>query len=70
MERLFKRPESRLDAQRALGALSPNGQSYARHLVMSGPTGNVAAAKACGLTLEELEAAAQELEKAVRTLMG
>ena len=69
LERFFKRPESRIDAQRMLSNLSKSGQAYAKHLVMSGPTGNVAAAKSCGLTLAELEAAAQELEKAVRSLM-
>ncbi len=70
LEKLFKRPESRIDAQRMLNALSKNGQTYARHLVMSGPTGNVEAAKSCGLTPDELEAAAAELEKGVRSLMS
>lgn len=69
LERLFKRPESRLDAQRVLGSLSKNGQVYAKHLVMSGPSSNKAAAKACGFTPEQLETAVDELEKAVRSLL-
>ena len=70
LEKFFKRPETRIDAQRILSSLSKDGQTYAKHLVMSGPLGNVAAAKACGFTLEQLEASASELEKAVRSLMG
>ncbi|MEK6578479.1 MAG: hypothetical protein AABZ55_04570 [Bdellovibrionota bacterium] len=69
LEKFFRRPESRIDAQKMLSSLSKEGQTYARHLVTCGPTGNVAAAKSCGFTLEQLEAAAAELEKAVRSLM-
>ena len=69
LERLFKRPESRLDAQKALSKLSKDGQAYARHLVMSGPSSNKSAAKACGFSLEQLEAAANELETSIRSLM-
>ena len=70
LEKFFKRPESRLDAQRMLGNLSQDGQAYARHLVVSGPSSNEDAAKACGFTVERLLAAADELENAIRTLMG
>jgi hypothetical protein len=66
LQRLFARPDSRLDAQRLLLTLSPDAQAYARHLVMSGPSGNAAAAKACGLTEPALETAAQELESRIK----
>ncbi len=68
LERLFKRPETRLDAQRMLGSLSPDGQAYAKHLVMSGPSSNKAAAKTLALSLEQFESAAIELEMAVAQL--
>jgi hypothetical protein len=65
LEKMFKRPESRLDAQRILGKLSADAQTYARHLVVSGPSGNVAAAKASGLSKEQIELAAAEIETAL-----
>jgi hypothetical protein len=68
LEKSFKRPESRVDAQRMLTRLSPEGQAYAKFLVMSGPSSVETAAEACGLTAEKLEAAAQELEKAIASL--
>lgn len=68
LERLFKRPESRMDAAAALKKLSPNAQKYAENLVKSGPLANVTAAKACGLSGVEFEAAAEELESAVKNL--
>jgi hypothetical protein len=70
LEKLFRKPETRLDAQKVLSNLSKDGQVYARHLVVSGPSSNASAAKACGFTLERLEAAAAELEKSVRSLMN
>jgi hypothetical protein len=70
LERLFKRPESRLDAQKLLSNLSPQGQIYAKHLVTSGPSGNAAAAKACGFTPEQLEKAVSELENGLASLKG
>ena len=68
LERFFKRPETRLDAQKMLGGLSPDGQIYAKHLVTSGPMGNKKAVKESGLTAERLEAAAIELEAAIAKL--
>ncbi len=70
LQRLFARPESRLDAQRVLNGLSKNGQTYAKHLVMSGPSSNTAAAKVCGFTAEQLETAVSELEEGLRSLRG
>ena len=69
MERLSKRPESRMDLQRLLTAtLSPDGQTYAKHLITSGPSDNASAAKACGFTLEQLEKAVLELEEGIARL--
>lgn len=62
MEKLSKRPESRMDLQRLLEKLSPTGQIYARHLVTSGPSSMKAAAKDCELKVDEVEAALLELE--------
>ena len=62
LEKMSRRPESRLDVQRLLDKLSPRGQIYVKHLVMSGPSGLKAAAKACQLKVEEVEAALSELE--------
>jgi hypothetical protein len=66
LERMSKRPESRLDVQRMLDGLTEKCQIYIKHLVMSGPSSIKAAAKACGLTPEEVEAALQELETKMR----
>ncbi len=62
IERLSKRPESRVDLERALERLSPDGQIYIRHLVMSGPSSDITAAKASGLKKDALLAAAIEVE--------
>jgi len=70
LQRFFARPESRLDAQRLLNNLSPDGQAYAKHLVMSGPMANKTASKACGFTEERLEKAAGELEASLMSLRG
>jgi hypothetical protein len=68
LEKLSKRADSRLDVQRLLDKLSPNGQIYVKHLVMSGPSSLRAAAKACELKVEELEAALLELEQAIAAI--
>lgn len=68
MEKLSKRPESRMDLQRLLEKLSPTGQVYAKHLVVSGPSSLKAAAKACELKAEEVEAALAELEAGIAKL--
>jgi hypothetical protein len=68
LEKMFARPESRLDAQKMLGLVSADAQAYAKHLVMSGPSSNAAAAKAMGFTQARLEAAAEELEKAIAAI--
>lgn len=65
LEKMFKRPETRVDAQKILTKISANAQVYAKHLVMSGPSSNTSAARDCGLTKAELEAAAAELEVAI-----
>ena len=65
LEKMFKRPESRVDAQKILGKISAPAQAYAKHLVMSGPSSSASAAKECGLSKAELEAAATELEVAL-----
>ncbi len=62
LEKMFKRPETRLDAQKLLGRVSADAQTYAKHLVMSGPSGDAAAAKECKMTKAQLDAAAAELE--------
>ena len=69
LERFFKRPESRVDAQKMITSLSKDAQAYTKHLVMSGPTSNEEAAEACEFTLEQLEAAVDELENAIRGLI-
>jgi hypothetical protein len=68
MEKLSKRPESRMDLARLLERLSPVCQIYTRHLVTSGPSSIRAAAKACELKAEEVEAALAELEAGVAGL--
>jgi len=68
MEKLSKRPETRMDLQRFLEKLSPVGQTYARHLVTSGPSSIKAAAKACELKAEQIEAALTELEAGITKL--
>lgn len=68
MERLSKRPESRMDLQRLLENLSPNGKVYAKHLITSGPGDDKLAAKACEFTLEQLSAAMLELEQGLNAI--
>ena len=68
LERLSKRPETRLDAQNMLEALSPNSQTYVRHLVTSGPSNLEAAAKACNLQVEEVEAAINEIQTRISAI--
>jgi hypothetical protein len=66
LERLMKRPESRLDVQKMLERLSANGQTYVKHLVMSGPSSLLSAAKATGLKVKEVEEALVELDKGIQ----
>lgn len=68
MERLSKRPESRMDLQRLLDRLSPTGQIYVKHLVTSGPSSIKAAAKSCSLKAEDIESAQLELEAGIAKL--
>ena len=68
LERLSRRPESRMDVQRMLDKLSEPAKMYARHLVTSGPSGDAAAAKALEMTKAELELAANELENAIKSI--
>ncbi len=62
LEKMFRRPETRMDAQRILSKVSAQAQAYAKQLVVSGPTNDGATAKECGLTIVQLEAAMSELE--------
>lgn len=64
-ERMNKRPESRMDALKLLESLSDNGKLYARHLIMTGPTSTLTAAKSCGLTVRDIEEALLEIQKAI-----
>ena len=68
LERLSKRPESRMDVQRLLDNLSETGKVYTKHLVTSGPSSLLSAAKACGLKVDQIENALQELEHGVVNL--
>lgn len=68
IEKLSYRPESRIDVQRMFGKLSPKGQVYMRHLVMSGASSVLMAAKACNLTTAEVEEAITEIEAALALL--
>ena len=65
LERLSKRPETRMDVGTLLQNLSPNGQIYAKHLISSGPSSILSAAKACGLTSKDIEAAIVEIENGI-----
>ncbi|MDZ4676520.1 MAG: hypothetical protein SGI74_03340 [Oligoflexia bacterium] len=62
IEKFSKRPEARMDLQRLLDRLSPDGKIYARHLIMSGPSGNAATVTATGLTIKQIEDAMLEIE--------
>ncbi|MCO5141913.1 MAG: hypothetical protein M9962_02350 [Oligoflexia bacterium] len=68
LERLSKRPESRMDVQNLLENLSEHGKIYARHLITSGPSSLLAAAKACKLKVAEIESALTELETKIKLL--
>jgi hypothetical protein len=68
LERLSKRPESRMDVQRMLDGLTPNTKTYCKHLVMSGPSSLLSAAKTLSLTVQEIEAALDEIEKGIDSL--
>jgi len=70
LERLMKRPESRVDVQRMLEALTPNTQIYVKHLVMSGPSSLLSAAKATGLKVKEIEEALAEIDKGIAVIYG
>lgn len=68
LEKMSKRTDLRLDVQKILERLSPTAQIYVKHLVMSGPSSLKAAAKACELKVEEIEAALVELENGIGSL--
>lgn len=68
LEKLSKRADSRLDVQRILDRLSPTAQIYVKHLVMSGPSSFLSAARACELTVAEIEASLLELEKGIASI--
>ncbi len=68
LERLSKRPESRMDLQRFLTSRSPNTETYVKHLISSGPSSLLSAAKACSLSVKEIEAALDELEQGLLSL--
>jgi hypothetical protein len=68
LERLSKRPESRLDVQRLIEKLSPATSVYLKHLITSGPSSVKAAAKACEMKADEIEAALTELEQGIAKL--
>jgi hypothetical protein len=68
LEKMSRRTDLRLDVQKILDRLSPTGQIYVKHLVMSGPSSLKAAAKACELKVEEVEAALTELEQSIAAL--
>jgi hypothetical protein len=70
LERFSRRPESRIDVQRMLEALSPGAQTYIRHLAMSGPSSILSAAKALKVTAKEIEAALEEIEKGLQKIRG
>lgn len=68
LERLSKRPESRMDLQKLLTSLTPPTEKYVKHLIQSGPSSILAAAKACELSVKEIEAALTELESGLAGL--
>lgn len=65
LERLSKRPESRMDVQAMLTSLSAKATIYIKHLITSGPSSLLSAAKACELTSKEIEEAITEIETAL-----
>jgi hypothetical protein len=68
LEKLSRRVDARIDVQKVLERLSPTAQIYVKHLVMSGPSTVEAAAKACELTNQEIEAALAELEAGISSI--
>jgi hypothetical protein len=68
LERLSRRPESRVDLQRLLDNLSIDAKAYAKHLVTSGPSSLLSAAKACVMTSVQIEGALTELENGIAKL--
>lgn len=70
LERYSRRPESRIDIQRLLDALTPSTQIYIRHLITSGPSSILSAAKALKVTSKDIEAAISEIETALQKLRG
>lgn len=70
LEKFSRRPETRLDVQRILEGLSPTAQVYVKHLVMSGPSSLLSAARATGLSTAEIEAALDEIENKLSALRG
>lgn len=70
LERLMKRPESRVDVQRMLEKLTPNAQIYVKHLATSGPSSLLSAAKATGLKMAEIEVALAELDAGIAKIYG
>ena len=68
LERLSKRPESRMDVQKFLSSLSPPTEKYIKHLITSGPSSILSAAKACELSSKEVEAAILEVEAGLARL--
>ncbi len=70
LERFSRRPESRIDLQRMLDALTPNAQTYIRHLVTSGPSSILSAAKVLKVTAKDIESALTEIEQAILKLRG
>lgn len=65
MERMSKRPETRIDLQKALDGLSADSKAYAKHLVTSGPSANSAAMKILNFAADRFEGAVAELESAL-----
>jgi hypothetical protein len=51
--------------QRLIDRLSPAASVYLKHLISSGPSSLKAAAKACEMKADEIEAALTELEQGI-----
>jgi hypothetical protein len=68
LESLSRRTESRIDVQRMLESLSPISQTYVKHLVTSGPSSLLSAAKATGHTVKEIEESLNEIEQQISRL--
>jgi hypothetical protein len=68
LERLSRRPESRMDLQKLFASFRPPTEKYLKHLLGSGPSSLLSAAKACEMSVKEIEAAIEELEEAIRSI--